>query len=772
MNDPRNKHDPQVTGDARRGPKLDGGATNIDHHKVSITFFPTGKAYSKRAAKMTLPALRDLIQKANGDKKSELEWLKFGTFGDIKSKKGSLRTNQNMETISGVEGDYDCGEMAFEDAIEIVKKAGVRSLIYTSANHSPLKPRHRTLFPTSRDLPKGERTQLMARANGLFGGAFAPESFVLSQSYYYGSVKNNPAHRAVLIDGRFIDQADDLDATAMGKSGKKVRQKRGVEFHLATLGDGPGLNGFNGPLCSATAAYVAQHGVDFDIDALKAKLVEAIERAPKKSDRDVSRYLRGGDLDTLISTAIEKYGKGVRLDDFVAYMPLHNYIFTPTREPWPANSVNARIPPVALLDGEGTPLLDDEGNEVSLPASVWLDKNQPVEQMTWAPGLPMEIKDRLIADGGWIDRKGVTCFNLYRPPTIIPGNASDVKPWLDHIHKVYPDDAEHFLDWFAQRKQHPDAKINHALVFGGRPGIGKDTLLEPVKRAVGPWNFSEASPQNMIGRFNGFLKSVILRINEARDLGDINRYQFHEHMKAYTAAPPDVLRVDEKNLREHYVLNCTGVIITTNHKTDGIYLPADDRRHYVAWSDLTAADFSEEYWTRLWNWYDRGGDRNVAAYLATRNISLFNPKAPPQKTAAFWAIVDANRAPEESELADILDQLGNPAAVTLDMIRYAAHGNLEEWLNDRKNRRAIPHRLDECGYVPIRNTGRETGVWVVDGTRQVVYSQASLSPRDQLSAVAELVKNPWKKPAFDENQKNDADSGDVKNLSDYRGGRK
>ena len=28
----------------------------------------------------------------------------------------------------------------------------------------------------------------------------------------------------------------------------------------------------------------------------------------------------------------------------------------------------------------------------------------------------------------------------------------------------------------------------------------------------------------MLGRFNGFLKSVILRINEARDLGDVDRF--------------------------------------------------------------------------------------------------------------------------------------------------------------------------------------------------------------------------------------------------------
>ena len=69
----------------------------------------------------------------------------------------------------------------------------------------------------------------------------------------------------------------------------------------------------------------------------------------------------------------------------------------------------------------------------------------------------------------------------------------------------------------AHRVQRPQEKINHALVLGGAQGIGKDTLLEPVKYAVGSWNFREVSPQQAMGRFNGFLKAVILRVSEARD---------------------------------------------------------------------------------------------------------------------------------------------------------------------------------------------------------------------------------------------------------------
>ena len=168
----------------------------------------------------------------------------------------------------------------------------------------------------------------------------------------------------------------------------------------------------------------------------------------------------------------------VQLSDFVAYMPTHTYIFKPTREMWPASSVNARISPIDQL-----------------PASAWFDANSPVEQMTWAPGEPMEITNRLISDGGWIERDGCTVFNLYRPPMIVPNAGRCRAVARTTSRRSIRDEAEHIVKWLAHRVQQPHEKINHALVLGGSQGIGKDTMLEPVKRAVGPWNFSEVSPK-------------------------------------------------------------------------------------------------------------------------------------------------------------------------------------------------------------------------------------------------------------------------------------
>src|SRR5262249_55926567 len=140
-----------------------------------------------------------------------------------------------------------------------------------------------------------------------------------------------------------------------------------------------------------------------------------------------------------------------------------------------------------------------------------------------------------------------------------------------------------------------------------------------------------------------------------------------------------------------------------------------------------------------WGWYAAGGIGHVAAYLAKLDLSTFDPKAPPPKTPAFWDIVDANRAPEDAELADALDDLRRPDAVTLDEIRNVAPAEFGVGLAERKNRRAIPHRLEQCGYVPIRNDAAKDGHWKIGKKRQAVYAKAELSLRDQHAAAATLA---------------------------------
>ena len=62
---------------------------------------------------------------------------------------------------------------------------------------------------------------------------------------------------------------------------------------------------------------------------------------------------------------------------------------------------------------------------------------------------------------------------------------------------------------------------------------------------------------------------------------------------------------------------------------------------------------------------------------------------PVAMVTAFWAVVDANRPSEDSELADRIDMLQNPDALTLkQLIEVMTTGDLSNWLTDRRNRRA------------------------------------------------------------------------------------
>jgi hypothetical protein len=269
-------------------------------------------------------------------------------------------------------------------------------------------------------------------------------------------------------------------------------------------------------------------------------------------------------------------------------------------------------------------------------------------------------------------------------------------------------------------------------VLGGVPGIGKDTLLEPVKYAVGPWNFEEVSPKRLHNSpFNPYLKSVILRVSEARDEGEFDRFSFYETTKTMWAAPPDILSVNDKNMKFYPILNILGGVITTNHRSDALFLPPDDRRHFCLWSNKTKEDFSDHYWNKFWRWYDVEGSMrgvsDVAAFLVARDLSKFDPKKPPVKTAAFWDIVNSSRSSEESEIYDALEQLDWPDALTIDQIIDKASADFTDWLRDRKNRKAIHHRFECNGYAPLHNPAQGDGRWKVGqvgrsgGKNKVVY---------------------------------------------------
>ena len=226
---------------------------------------------------------------------------------------------------------------------------------------------------------------------------------------------------------------------------------------------------------------------------------------------------------------------------------------------------------------------------------------------------------------------------------------------------LYPEEAEAYPRLAGAAGAAPGQKINHAPGLGGGQGIGKDTLLEPVKRAVGPWNFQEVSPPDLLEPFNRFVKAVVLRMSEAHDLGEARSLQLYERTKIYAAAPPDVLRVD-KNIRGHYVLNASDsssppttrlMAFTCRPMTVGTSWHGQPQEGAFRQSTGTSSG---------------AGTRPAASTMSppTRPSSI-SPASIQGAAAEDRGVLGDRRrqqAPEDAELADVLEALGNPDAVT------------------------------------------------------------------------------------------------------------
>lgn len=288
----------------------------IEKHRIAVTFFDDFTAKTRRQEELTLPALAGVIQSENRIEKRRLPWLKLGVFGDNKTKKGSLRHDANMLRITGVEVEHDAGKVTFDQATELMIAAGIRCLIYTSPSHmvpdehGTAVEKWRILAPTSEPLPPAERYALAARINGVLKGAATWESFTLSQSYFFGSVKHNPEHRVTVVDSDyFVDLCDDLDEGAIGAP-EKVRKARGrpadeapghkpedidamLEHCRVHMRDPDNEKGWRERMLKVTASLVSKLWTD---DAIREKCGPSCTGG--KHDRD---------LDTLIRTARERF---------------------------------------------------------------------------------------------------------------------------------------------------------------------------------------------------------------------------------------------------------------------------------------------------------------------------------------------------------------------------------------------------------------------------------------------------------------------------------
>jgi predicted P-loop ATPase len=185
--------------------------------EIWVTTF-NGLSGSRTSRTSKLMSLRSLIPRLRDTEaavKEQLPLIKLAQFGDRVTKKGSVRFDANVHEVWGIEGDYDGEHCSPDELADALRRNSIAGLVVTSPSHTPAAPRARILLPFSKPLPPKDRARMISRLAGILPDRLGPESWTLSQAYFCGKLTDAADHRVLEVDGDYIDERDDLDATAL-----------------------------------------------------------------------------------------------------------------------------------------------------------------------------------------------------------------------------------------------------------------------------------------------------------------------------------------------------------------------------------------------------------------------------------------------------------------------------------------------------------------------------------------------------------------------------
>ncbi len=314
-----------------------------------------------------------------------------------------------------------------------------------------------------------------------------------------------------------------------------------------------------------------------------------------------------------------------------------------------------------------------------------------------------------------VARDGLPYGNRWRDARPTP-KAGDVSPWLAHVERMVPEpfEREHLLNALAHKVQFPTHKINHAILMGGNHGSGKDTLFAPFFWAIGgeaKANCSLVKNEDLNSQWGYALECEVMEIAELRQAEAKDRRALENTLKPIIAAPPELLMVNRKGMHPYMALNRVFVIAFSNERV-AISLPSEDRRWFVLW--CAAPKLPEAQAVSLWNWYQhRSGFEAVAHYLHTRDVSAWNPSAPPPMTEAKLIMVEHGMSTAESFLVDQMTRrvgefsrgvIGAPFHAVCDRLQGLAPAGV------KIVQAALLHALKEAGWVDMgRIASRQHG---------------------------------------------------------------
>ena len=334
-------------------------------------------------------------------------------------------------------------------------------------------------------------------------------------------------------------------------------------------------------------------------------------------------------------------------------------------------------------------------------ASICFDENRQAMGAKALVGVTYAAGEDVI-----VSRDGDLFGNRWRDarPSVAHADNSDITLWMNHCQELVPesDELSHIFDVMAFKVQHPEIKVNHAILHAGDEGSGKDTFWAPFIWAICGDHLKNRGimDNNSVNSQWGYqLESEVLIINELKEPDASTRRQLANQLKPIIAAPPEMLPINRKGLHPYMMANRLFVLAFSNDPVP-ISLASQDRRWFCVWS--TAPRMDSRQAKQIWDWYRSGGFVAIAKWLGSRDVSKFNPSAPPMWTEFKANLVEHGMSMAESFLVEMLKNktgefsrgvIGSPFHSLCDRLAGQAPSGV------KVPQAALLHALKEAGWI-------------------------------------------------------------------------
>lgn len=267
---------------------------------------------------------------------------------------------------------------------------------------------------------------------------------------------------------------------------------------------------------------------------------------------------------------------------------------------------------------------------------------------------------------------GLPVLNLWTPSPLRP-KQGEWPVFRRHLDLLFsdPDDGavalKHFLDCLSFILQHPGEKIRHAyLLASPEQQIGKGQLLELIKRLLGSDNHQTIQGEDFGEKFNAHTADYQFLCVEELPLS--NKLGVYNKIKT-TLTEREKL-VERKGVQKFRAKTPDFLIATSNHSRP-LTLEKADKRIFFYESPMRRQ--SGDYYCTL----AEGIETEAPAILHDllhRDLSHFDPKAPPPMTAAKHRLLYDSLPENEKSLHELVEDGNAPFnrdVIHMDDLRFA-----------------------------------------------------------------------------------------------------